>query len=337
MAWRRGRRTKPAGPFEIPDRSVLVVRATGAGIGALSSRRPGSDGGTRSSSRRRRPANATDVSELKLEVRKSGTVTVYGGGTPLLSWPFQVDARPSAQDRPHQGPRADAARRPQAVLQGRGRLRRGLRRGAASAACAPRRTRPRPPGPAPAPRRARVRRYERPPALALRLPRAYPKQAEGQSFHEIGDHPWAGMKVELTLIAKDLAGQTGRSEPIEIVLPERRFIKPLARAVVEQRRRLVEDPRDRLQVARAHRGAHAGARGVHRGPAGVSRPALGLLAPAARRHARRRATASSRSCGTSPCASRTATSPTPSGRCAPPRSGCRRRWRRAPPTRKSRS
>ena len=35
------------------------------------------------------------------------------------------------------------------------------------------------------------------------------------------------------------------------MLPERRFTKPLARAVVEQRRRLAEDPRDRLQVARA--------------------------------------------------------------------------------------
>ena len=35
------------------------------------------------------------------------------------------------------------------------------------------------------------------------------------------------------------------------MLPERRFTKPLARAVVEQRRRLAEDPRDRLAVARA--------------------------------------------------------------------------------------
>src|SRR4029077_16863579 len=75
--------------------------------------------------------------------------------------------------------------------------------------------------------------------------------AEGQSFHEIGDHPWAGMKVRLTLVAKDLAGQVGRSDTIDMVLPERRFSKPLARAVVEQRRRLVEDPRDRLQVASA--------------------------------------------------------------------------------------
>ena len=72
--------------------------------------------------------------------------------------------------------------------------------------------------------------------LALNLSRAYPKLAEGHSLHEIGDHPWAGMKVELTLVARDLAGQVGRSETIEITLPERRFTKPLARAVVEQRR-----------------------------------------------------------------------------------------------------
>ncbi len=83
------------------------------------------------------------------------------------------------------------------------------------------------------------------------MPRAYAKTAEGHSLHEIGDHPWAGMRVELTLIAKDLAGQTGRSETTEITLPERRFNKPLARAVIEQRRKLVEDPRDRPLIAKA--------------------------------------------------------------------------------------
>src|SRR5262249_30140656 len=57
--------------------------------------------------------------------------------------------------------------------------------------------------------------------------------------------------VELTLLAKDLAGQVGKSETMEITLPERRFTKALARAVVEQRRRLVEDSRDRVMVAKA--------------------------------------------------------------------------------------
>ncbi len=119
-----------------------------------------------------------------------------------------------------------------------------------SGASCRRRIHPRRPGPGSSKKGARLP-YERPPQLGLNLPRSYPKKAEGHSLHEIGEHPWAGMKVELTLIAKDLAGQVGKSETIEITLPERRFTKPLARAVVEQRRKLVEDWRERLLVAKA--------------------------------------------------------------------------------------
>ena len=240
---------KPTGPFEIPDRSVLVVRAAGAALGTLTLDAPGSDGAVQHLAAAA-PAGTNDVSEIKLEVRQSGTVTVYGSGTLLLSWPFQVvpDSPPkiALTKEPERTPRGALklsfkVEDDYGVVSAEGRIRRvrakedktstawaraGVKKGA------------RPP-------------HERPPALSLRLPRAYPKLAEGQSFHEIGDHPWAGMRVELTLIAKDLAGQSGRSEPVEIVLPERRFNKPLARAVVEQRRRLAEDPRDRPQVARA--------------------------------------------------------------------------------------
>ena len=46
----------------------------------------------------------------------------------------------------------------------------------------------------------------------------------------------------MTLIARDQAGQTGESAPYEFVLPERTFTKPLAKAVVEQRKKLVRDP-----------------------------------------------------------------------------------------------
>ena len=76
---------KPTGPLEIPDRSVLVVRAAGAALGALAIESPGSDG-VLQHIEAPAPASATDVAELKLEVRKSGTVSVYGGGTLLLSW-----------------------------------------------------------------------------------------------------------------------------------------------------------------------------------------------------------------------------------------------------------
>ena len=240
---------KPAGPLEVPDRSILVVRARGAALGALTLEAPGGDGAQQQLAAPA-PASASDVSEIKLELRHSGTVTVYGGGTQLLSWPFHItpDHPPkiALTKDPERTPRGGLkftfkVEDDYGVVSAEGRVRRLKPKEDTSSTAWARpsaKKGPRPP-------------YERPPALALRLPRAYPKQAEGQSFHEIGDHFWAGMQVQLTLVARDLAGQTGRSESVELVLPERRFSKPLARAVVEQRRRLAEDPRDRVQVARA--------------------------------------------------------------------------------------
>ena len=57
--------------------------------------------------------------------------------------------------------------------------------------------------------------------------------------------------MKLTLVAKDEAGQEGRSETIEFTLPQRPFTKPLAKALVEQRRKLVLDPDDRKRVQTA--------------------------------------------------------------------------------------
>ena len=45
----------------------------------------------------------------------------------------------------------------------------------------------------------------------------------------------------MTLVAHDEAGNEGRSEPREVTLPQRIFVKPLARALIEQRRILALD------------------------------------------------------------------------------------------------
>ena len=92
---------------------------------------------------------------------------------------------------------------------------------------------------------------ERPPKILLRVPIKGAKDPSTWSFHELGSHPWAGMPVRMTLVARDHAGNVGKSEAKEIVLPERRFFNPLARAVLEQRRRLVFDARYRELVVRA--------------------------------------------------------------------------------------
>ena len=81
-----------------------------------------------------------------------------------------------------------------------------------------------------------------PPLMPLQLPRTNAKRVDGKATQDLSAHPWAGLKVRMTLIARDQAGQSGQSMPYEFVLPERTFTKPLAKAVVEQRKRLVRDP-----------------------------------------------------------------------------------------------
>jgi uncharacterized protein (TIGR02302 family) len=237
-----------AGIITVPDRSALIVRASGAGMRGLTLEVSGGEGPPQRLEAPE-PATAAEVMELKLEVRSSGTVRVVSGGTQVASWKFAVT--------PDQVPKIVLAKPPEKSARG------GLKvfykaeddYGIVSAEARIKRILPKPDTSSTAwarpERKGAKLPYERPPVLALRLPRSYPKLAEGHSLHEIGDHPWAGMKVELTLIARDLAGQIGRSETIEITLPERRFTKPLARAVVEQRRKLAEDSRDRLLVAKA--------------------------------------------------------------------------------------
>ncbi len=87
--------------------------------------------------------------------------------------------------------------------------------------------------------------------LSLPLPGLDPKQAKQVSYHDLTPHPWAGLPVELQLTARDALGQTGVTEIIPMVLPERVFHHPVARAIVEQRKELILKPDDRFSVSRS--------------------------------------------------------------------------------------
>ena len=78
--------------------------------------------------------------------------------------------------------------------------------------------------------------------LELPLPGLHLKQAEAASYHDLTPHPWAGLPVEIRLVATDALGQTGESAPVRIVLPEREFHNPVARAIIDQRKELAKDP-----------------------------------------------------------------------------------------------
>jgi uncharacterized protein (TIGR02302 family) len=90
-----------------------------------------------------------------------------------------------------------------------------------------------------------------PPDFALVLPQARPKNATGQTIKDLTDHPWAGAEVTMTLVAHDEGGNIGKSEPFSFRLPERVFVKPLARALIEQRRNLALDANARPLVITA--------------------------------------------------------------------------------------
>lgn len=56
---------------------------------------------------------------------------------------------------------------------------------------------------------------------------------------DFSKHPWVGLPVTITLRAVDAADQQGESEPLDILLPGRRFFDPLAAGLIEQRRDLL--------------------------------------------------------------------------------------------------
>ncbi len=74
--------------------------------------------------------------------------------------------------------------------------------------------------------------------LPLPLPGAAPREAQGIGFHDLTPHPWAGLDVTIRLEATDAAGQTGFSADQTFTLPERTFNHPVARAIIDERKKL---------------------------------------------------------------------------------------------------
>ncbi|UCI30171.1 TIGR02302 family protein [Mesorhizobium sp. B4-1-4] len=80
-----------------------------------------------------------------------------------------------------------------------------------------------------------------PPDMPLTLPRRGGKLNAARTTKDLTEHVWAGSSIKLTLVATDDAGHTASSETKTLVMPERPFTNPLARAVIEQRRLLALD------------------------------------------------------------------------------------------------
>ncbi|MGE0630230.1 MAG: TIGR02302 family protein [Hyphomicrobiaceae bacterium] len=236
--------------LEIPENSNLIARSSGANAVKLTLEIT-PEGGEKVIEKAKDPdpkegkADGPPVSEVRYTLKRSGKVRVTAGGSTLASWNFVVV--------PDQPPHITMTRTPQISPRGSMKLfyKMGDDYGIDTAEVVFERLKPDPGDPKTAWAREGTELkgprlpYEPPPKLVLRMPRptAKEKEPETQSFHELADHPWAGMRARMTLVVKDHAGNVGRSQTIEMNVPERRFFQPLARAVIEQRRLLNTDSR----------------------------------------------------------------------------------------------
>ncbi len=80
----------------------------------------------------------------------------------------------------------------------------------------------------------------------VEIPLATPdaKDVKRVDFEDLTPHPWAGLPVQIQLVATDAAGHTAQSNSVDYTLPERAFFHPVARALIEERKRLLQNPDD---------------------------------------------------------------------------------------------
>ncbi len=226
------------GPFAVPVNSTLIVRSTGNVNLDIAG-----DGGVGPSKEAVQAPAGTE--EHRFKISATGTATLRGAGEDL-TWPFNV-----IPDNP---PTIELTKDPQAQNRGSLLLSYRLaddygvtkaeaifaRKDEPAAAAAPGEKAKAPPRP-----------LYGPPELPLVLPQARVKNGVGQTIKDLTDHPWAGAQVTMTLVAHDDGGNVGKSDPVSFRLPQRVFIKPLARALIEERRDLAMDANARPQVVAA--------------------------------------------------------------------------------------
>src|SRR5262249_23193127 len=87
-----------------------------------------------------------------------------------------------------------------------------------------------------------------PPQFPIQLKKATPRDIADTSVNDLTEHAWAGLNVDIVLEAKDQAGHVTQSAVKTVKLPEREFHKPLAQALIEQRKALIVNPDDPSSV-----------------------------------------------------------------------------------------
>ena len=180
---------------EVPDRSVLIIRASGPGAGRLALEVT-SEGKAPEKIEAKPPQQTlvptsvpgqSEIAEIRYDLRSSGSVGV-SGVSGIKPWQFKI-----IPDHP---PKIALTKDPERMPRGALKLSYKIEDdyGVVSAEGRITRARPRAEDPArswakPEAMKGPRPPLERPPVLALRLPRASAKQAEAASYHELARPP----------------------------------------------------------------------------------------------------------------------------------------------------
>src|SRR5262245_52821261 len=220
---RPGEPVQHAAAISVPAGSTLVIRATGIRLDVVAS------GGLAEPANGAQTVSAKGTEERRFVINEAGAATVRGAASSDVTWQFTA-----IPDKP---PTIALTKDPEGQARGALLLAYkveddyGVVGAQATFKAQPGKgTNGNPPRPL----------YEAP-DFPLVLPQARTRNGAGQTTKDLTEHPWAGVDLKMTLTARDEAGNIGESAPFELRLPERPFSKPMARALVEQRRILALD------------------------------------------------------------------------------------------------
>ncbi|MBZ9708050.1 TIGR02302 family protein [Mesorhizobium sp. ESP7-2] len=229
--------------FTIPEGSEVSLRVTG-GSGEETLAYADKDGNARAidpqaaakpaaSPAVPSPASSSKIRQFIGKLTGDGTLTLQSGDDQLGRWAFAV-----LPDKP---PRIRFVDEPKRAANGAFELNYQIDDdyGAATAKAVFALADPQTPGAHP---------LYGPPDMPLTLPRRGGKSNAARTTKDLTEHVWAGSSIKLTLVATDDAGHTASSETKTLVMPERPFTNPLARAVIEQRRLLALDAKAKPRV-----------------------------------------------------------------------------------------
>ena len=81
------------------------------------------------------------------------------------------------------------------------------------------------------------------------LPSPPARQVNSELFQDLTASPWAGLPASLRLVVHDAIGQRGESPAVTVVLPERVFRNPVAKAIIAARKSLAQSSGEVGEVA----------------------------------------------------------------------------------------